>query len=189
MEESNGNGEAKKNETRENKKKQEKNKEKIEIKEEKIEGGIKQMKTVKVEINSNKKKGENKVQLKIDSNNENKKEIISNDIKIIVKKEEIKMDSNNNDNKDNNTKNEEKSKDSDTLKFENIDNVNDVSQLTVTMKIIESDMSNKKEYVLPQDFIEDKNRCNLLTQKLVNKTKKNANMKLEEFFSQKKGIF
>ena len=186
MEESNGNGEAKKNETRENKKKQEKNKEKIEIKEEKIEGGIKQMKTVKVEINSNKKKGENKVQLKIDSNNENKKEIISNDIKIIVKKEEIKMDSNNNDNKDNNTKNEEKSKDSDTLKFENIDNVNDVSQLTVTMKIIESDMSNKKEYVLPQDFIEDKNRCNLLTQKLVNKTKKNANMKLEEFFTKKR---
>ena len=54
------------------------------------------------------------------------------------------------------------------------------------MKIVENEISISKEYVLPKDFLEDKNRCNLLTQKLVNKTKKNANMKLDEFFTKKR---
>ena len=36
---------------------------------------------------------------------------------------------------------------------------------------------------LPPEFISDKERCNILTQKLVKKTSKNANMKLEDFFS------
>ena len=72
------------------------------------------------------------------------------------------------------------------LKNENQSKTNDNSNLSVTMTIIENDKSNKKKYKLPQDFIEDKNRCNLLTQKLVNKTKRNANMKLDEFFTKKR---
>ena len=50
------------------------------------------------------------------------------------------------------------------------------------MAIVEKDKSHKK-YELSPDFIEDKNWCNILTQKWVNK--KNANMKLEEFFTKK----
>ena len=67
--------------------------------------------------------------------------------------------------------------------------IKDSSLLEVTMQILDNQNVNnnqKDEYELPQDFIEDKNRCNLLTQKLVNKTKRNSNMKLEEFFTKKR---
>ena len=59
------------------------------------------------------------------------------------------------------------------------------------MKIVDNDFTyidkvDKNKYELPKDFIDDKNRYKTLTQKLVNKTKRNANMKLDEFFTKKR---
>ena len=104
--------------------------------------------------------------------------------------EEEKKETNENNNKEDNIKKEE------NLKTENNNNStksqttteseSESLKVAVTMKIVENEISISKEYVLPKDFLEDKNRCNLLTQKLVNKTKKNANMKLDEFFTKKR---
>ena len=188
MEESIGKVEIKKNENDGNKERHKQNEEKKElkneqIKEEKKEALAEEIKREKVEIKNSKKKEGN--------NNENKDEMINNENMQINKKEAKKETK---DNKEDISKKEKTLKDFEILKVENTDILNksktimsnDISQLAITMQIIENDMSNKKEYVLPQDFIEDKNRCNLLTQKLVNKTKKNTNMKLEEFFTKKR---
>ena len=110
-----------------------------------------------------------------ESNNEN------NDIEEVTKDEEES------------TKKNEKEEESDKNTNENeSSNTNDNSQLKVTMTIVENDdytlidKEKKKDNALSKDFIDDKNRCNTLTQKLVNKTKKNANMKLDEFFTKKR---
>ena len=52
------------------------------------------------------------------------------------------------------------------------------------MEIIRTEKTSK--IVIPQEIILDKQKSNELTQKLVNKTKENSKMKLEEFFTKKK---
>ena len=52
------------------------------------------------------------------------------------------------------------------------------------MEIIRTEKASK--IVIPQEIILDKQKSNELTQKLVNKTKENSKMKLEEFFTKKK---
>ena len=159
-------------------------------KEEKIEIEGEEIKTEKDEINNEEKKEGNKEEIKAEINNANNEEKINNETMQINNTEEEKKETNENNNKEDNTKKEE------NLKIENSNNSTKSQTTTeseseslkeaVTMKIVENEISISKEYVLPKDFLEDKNRCNLLTQKLVNKTKKNANMKLDEFFTKKR---
>ena len=159
-------------------------------KEEKIEIEGEEIKTEKDEINNEEKKEGNKEEIKAEINNANNEEKINNETMQINNTEEEKKETNENNNKEDNTKKEE------NLKIENCNNSTKSQTTTeseseslkeaVTMKIVENEISISKEYVLPKDFLEDKNRCNLLTQKLVNKTKKNANMKLDEFFTKKR---
>ena len=159
-------------------------------KEEKIEIEGEEIKTEKDEINNEEKKEGNKEEIKTEINNENNEEKINNETMQTNNTEEEKKETNENNNKEDNTKKEE------NLKIENSNNSTKSQTTTeseseslkeaVTMKIVENEISISKEYVLPKDFLEDKNRCNLLTQKLVNKTKKNANMKLDEFFTKKR---
>ena len=52
-----------------------------------------------------------------------------------------------------------------------------------------SENANKIINEFPKDFMEDKNRCNELTQKLIIKTKRNTELKYEEFFTKKKTLF
>ena len=60
------------------------------------------------------------------------------------------------------------------------------------MEIIHDDINiivdnqNTNINVFPQDFMDDKIRCNELTQKLIAKTKKNTEVKYEEFFTKKR---
>ena len=62
----------------------------------------------------------------------------------------------------------------------------------VTMEIIQADVNpssenfNQINYEFPKDFMDDKIRCNTLTQKLINKTKRNTELKYEEFFTKKR---
>lgn len=149
---------------------------------------------------------------KIKENNEinEKKEIIIND----EKKEEIKgeekkeenetnNDSNENNNEnatlnikeDSEIKNEEKKEEINSeINVEKKDeNNNDNNQhQSVTMDIIHDDINiivdnqNTNINVFPQDFMDDKIRCNELTQKLIAKTKKNTEVKYEEFFTKKR---
>ena len=149
---------------------------------------------------------------KIKENNEinEKKEIIIND----EKKEEIKgeekkeenetnNDSNENNNEnatlnikeDSEIKNEEKKEEINSeINVEKKDeNNNDNNQhQSVTMEIIHDDIDiivdnqNTNINVFPQDFMDDKIRCNELTQKLIAKTKKNTEVKYEEFFTKKR---
>ena len=159
-------------------------------KEEKIEIEREEIKTEKDEINNEEKKEGNKEEIKAEINNANNEEKINNETMQINNTEEEKKETNENNNKEDNTKKEE------NLKIENSNNStksqttteseSESLKVAVTMKIVENEISISKEYVLPKDFLEDKNRCNLLTQKLVNKTKKNANMKLDEFFTKKR---
>jgi len=91
-------------------------------------------------------------------------------------------------NEDNNENNKEEKKDNNSNEIEIKD---ETLKSVVTMKIVDNDFTyidkvDKNKYELPKDFIDDKNRCNTLTQKLVNKTKRNANMKLDEFFTKKR---
>ena len=149
---------------------------------------------------------------KIKENNEinEKKETIIND----EKKEEIKgeekkeenetnNDSNENNNEnatlnikeDSEIKNEEKKEEINSeINVEKKDeNNNDNNQhQSVTMEIIHDDIDiivdnqNTNINVFPQDFMDDKIRCNELTQKLIAKTKKNTEVKYEEFFTKKR---
>ena len=149
---------------------------------------------------------------KIKENNEinEKKEIIIND----EKKEEIKGEEKKEENETNNDSNEnnnenatlnikEDSEIKDEEKKEEInseinvekkdENNNDNNQhQSVTMEIIHDDINiivdnqNTNINVFPQDFMDDKIRCNELTQKLIAKTKKNTEVKYEEFFTKKR---
>ena len=134
-------------------------------------------------------KEETKDEVIIDNKN-NEKEGEKNSDKINI--EQIKENNLNNDQKNNEdestkTKEEQKKKNNDNVVSSNENNL----KVAVTMKIVDNDnfgetVNQEKEYILSKDFLDDKNRCNLLTQKLVNKTKKNANMKLDEFFTKKR---
>ena len=79
---------------------------------------------------------------------------------------------------------------SDNINNENIEGNSNSNQHEVTMQIQElntsSENSNKIINEFPKDFMEDKNRCNELTQKLIIKTKRNTELKYEEFFTKKR---
>ena len=149
---------------------------------------------------------------KIKENNEinEKKEIIINDekkeeIKGEEKKEENETNNDSNENNNENAtlnikeyseiKNEEKKEEINSeINVEKKDeNNNDNNQhQSVTMEIIHDDINiivdnqNTNINVFPQDFMDDKIRCNELTQKLIAKTKKNTEVKYEEFFTKKR---
>ena len=78
----------------------------------------------------------------------------------------------------------------DNINNENIEGNNNSNQHEVTMQIQELNTSsenvNKIINEFPKDFMEDKNRCNELTQKLIIKTKRNTELKYEEFFTKKR---
>ena len=141
---------------------------------------------------------------KIEEENENKKEEInkeeknevkeSNEIKII---EEEKKDEKSNEIINNETQpqmtientTENTTENTNTINTENPDNL---EQNEVKIEIIKSesnsssDNPHKNNYEFPKDFLEDKLRCNKLTQKLINKTTINAGLKYEEFFTKKR---
>ena len=79
---------------------------------------------------------------------------------------------------------------SDNINHENIEGNSNSNQHEVTMQIQElntsSENANKIINEFPKDFMEDKNRCNELTQKLIIKTKRNTELKYEEFFTKKR---
>ena len=155
-----------------------------EEKKEEIEVKNEQKKEEKKEENNDKNTEENKDEKKEDIIEEKKENIIEE------KKEEKINDEKNK--KINEAKKEQKNDINENLKISNETNeFDDNLKISVTMKIVDKNyfgMSNdiEKKLKLPKDFLDDKNRCNTLTQKLVNKTKKNANMKLEEFFTKKR---
>ena len=141
---------------------------------------------------------------KIEEENENKKEEInkeeknevkeSNEIKII---EEEKKDEKSNEIINNETQpqmtientTENTTENTNTINTENPDNL---EQNEVKIEIIKSesnsssDNPHKNNYEFPKDFLDDKLRCNTLTQKLINKTTINAGLKYEEFFTKKR---
>ena len=121
-----------------------------------------------------------------------------------TKKEETKEENKINNSEQNITSKVEESKENNEIKIEenkpeiNSDNINNVNiegnnnsnQHEVTMQIQElntsSENANKIINEFPKDFMEDKNRCNELTQKLIIKTKRNTELKYEEFFTKKR---
>ena len=136
------------------------------------------------EINIDENNNENKKELNKEENNNNEiekdnKNDINQENKELNKKEneKIKEDNNENlDNKENNEKNEN----------------NNIQDQQVIMQIVQpevnssSEIYNKTILEFPKDFIDDKIRCNTLTQKLIKKTQRNANMKFEDFFKKKR---
>ena len=131
-------------------------------------------------------------------------EIKLTEIKEETKKEETKEENKINNSEQNITSKVEESKENNEIKIEenkpeiNSDNINNVNiegnnnsnQHEVTMQIQElntsSENANKIINEFPKDFMEDKNRCNELTQKLIIKTKRNTELKYEEFFTKKR---
>ena len=121
-----------------------------------------------------------------------------------TKKEETKEENKINNSEQNITSKVEESKENNEIKIEenkpeinsgNINNENiegnsNSNQHEVTMQIQElntsSENANKIINEFPKDFMEDKNRCNELTQKLIIKTKRNTELKYEEFFTKKR---
>ena len=121
-----------------------------------------------------------------------------------TKKEETKEENKINNSEQNITSKVEESKENNEIKIEenkpeiNYDNINNENiegnnnsnQHEVTMQIQElntsSENANKIINEFPKDFMEDKNRCNELTQKLIIKTKRNTELKYEEFFTKKR---
>ena len=121
-----------------------------------------------------------------------------------TKKEETKEENKINNSEQNITSKLEESKENNEIKIEenkpeiNSDNINNENiegnsnsnQHEVTMQIQElntsSENANKIINEFPKDFMEDKNRCNELTQKLIIKTKRNTELKYEEFFTKKR---
>ena len=75
---------------------------------------------------------------------------------------------------------------------ENKDQNNNSNSQQVTIQIVQSDANsstnsaNNNTYEFPKDFMDDKIRCNTLTQNLITKTKRNAGLKYEEFFTKKR---
>ena len=80
-------------------------------------------------------------------------------------------ESNSNDKKDTNESKENK---------DNQDNNKTDQDLPNDMEIVRTEKTSK--ITIPQEIILDKTKSNELTQKLVEKTKRNAKIKLEEFF-------
>ena len=121
----------------------------------------------------NEDKGEIKIEKEINSDNNDK---IEGNIEITKEEteNEIKTDI------ETNNENNESEK--------NIDS----NPQQVTMEIIQADVNpssenfNQINYEFPKDFMDDKIRCNTLTQKLINKTKRNTELKYEEFFTKKR---
>ena len=74
----------------------------------------------------------------------------------------------------------------------NNENTDNIAQEEVKIEIVQSEPNsslenqNKNNYEFPKDFMDDKERCNTLTQKLIDKTKRNASLKYEEFFTKKR---
>ena len=121
----------------------------------------------------NEDKGEIKIEKEINSDNNDK---IEGNIEITKEEteKEIKTDI------ETNNENNESEK--------NIDS----NPQQVTMEIIQAEVNpssenfNQINYEFPKDFMDDKIRCNTLTQKLINKTKRNTELKYEEFFTKKR---
>ena len=121
-----------------------------------------------------------------------------------TKKEETKEENKINNSEQNITSKVEENKENNEIKIEenkpeinsgninneNIEGNNNSNQHEVTMQIQElntsSENANKIINEFPKDFMEDKNRCNELTQKLIIKTKRNTELKYEEFFTKKR---
>ena len=189
MEENKNNENIKENENKQEKNNEGQTEEKNEEKSEEVQKEIIENNNEQAG-NTNKEKNEEEKNEKI----ENIKEEKNNE------NEEVKDNTNENLNNNEKNNNEESTKTNDEQKNEkndkgvssneNNENENNL-KVSVTMKILDNDNlgetdNPEKQIELPKDFIEDKKRCNLLTQKLVNKTKKNANMKLDEFFTKKR---
>ena len=104
-----------------------------------------------------------------DTNNENI------EIKIEEKKEEIKIDNTNKEKKVENNKNNNK--------------INK-QQESEPIKVIDNEINiqdnDENINVFPPDFTDDKVRCNVLTLKLIAKTRRNTDIKYEEFFTKKR---
>ena len=104
-----------------------------------------------------------------DTNNENI------EIKIEEKKEEIKIDNTNKEKKVENNKNNNK--------------INK-QQESEPIKVIDNEINiqdnDENINVFPPDFTDDKIRCNVLTLKLIAKTRRNTDIKYEEFFTKKR---
>ena len=163
-----------------------------EIKEENNKEENKVEKKEEIEVKNEQKKEEKKEENNDKNTDEKKEDIIEEKNENIIEEKNEEKINDEKKKKINKTKKEQKDDINENLKISNETNeFDDNLKTSVTMKIIDKDyfgMSNdrEKKSKLPKDFLDDKNRCNTLTQKLVNKTKINANMKLEEFFTKKR---
>ena len=165
--------------------------------------------TEKGDNKSNDDKEKNNIIEEEKKNNDTNEISPNTEIKLTETKEETKKEETKEENKINNseqniTSKVEESKEnneikieenkpeinSDNINNENIEGNNNSNQHEVTMQIQElntsSENANKIINEFPKDFMEDKNRCNELTQKLIIKTKRNTELKYEEFFTKKR---
>jgi len=121
----------------------------------------------KEEINKEEKNEANEIKINKEETKDINNEIINNEKQSQIESEN-KIENNNNENTDN------------------------ISQEEVKIEIVQSEPNsslenqNKNNYEFPKDFMDDKERCNTLTQKLIDKTKRNASLKYEEFFTKKR---
>ena len=121
----------------------------------------------KEEINKEEKNEENEIKINKEETKDINNEIINNEKQSQIESEN-KIENNNNENTDN------------------------IAQEEVKIEIVQSEPNsslenqNKNNYEFPKDFMDDKERCNTLTQKLIDKTKRNASLKYEEFFTKKR---
>ena len=158
------------------------------------------------EINNNQenKKESDKIGQTQEKNPENEKqeknenELDNNKINNIDEKISENNESKNVEENENKTEKENKNENKNNELKENKENndsneINDTSkQQQVTIQIVEqetnSSSSNTNKTILefPKDFIDDKIRCNTLTQNLIKKTQRNASMKFEDFFKKKR---
>ena len=121
----------------------------------------------KEEINKEEKNEANEIKINKEETKDINNEIINNEKQSQIESEN-KIENNNNENTDN------------------------ITQEEVKIEIVQSEPNsslenqNKNNYEFPKDFMDDKERCNTLTQKLIDKTKRNASLKYEEFFTKKR---
>ena len=121
----------------------------------------------KEEINKEEKNEANEIKINEEEKKDINNEIINNEKQSQIESEN-KIENNNNENTDN------------------------IAQEEVKIEIVQSEPNsslenqNKNNYEFPKDFMDDKERCNTLTQKLIDKTKRNASLKYEEFFTKKR---
>ena len=130
---------------------------------------------------------------KIEEENINKKEEINKEEKneaneIKINKEETKDINNEIINNEKQSQIESENK----IENNNNENTDNIAQEEVKIEIVQSEPNsslenqNKNNYEFPKDFMDDKERCNTLTQKIIDKTKRNASLKYEEFFTKKR---